>query len=202
MKSKKYKHNLKKSHIKLIEQLNKKYSNKIPLNELFNDTSNVINSDSWFSISKSDKFNKDNLLSFNKNINKDKLIKCKKVILLPSNEQKLILLKMLEAYRIMYNRTINTIRKRWFNNERTNINFQYLRTYILKSEKDDIIKQFNVPSHMLDGAIKLACASYKSAFTNFKHGNIKYFQINYLKNSKKSHIFDIEKCSFNKNTFY
>jgi len=202
MKSKKYKHNLKKSHIKLIEQLNKKYSNKIPLNELFNDTPNVINSDSWFSISKSDNFNKDNLLSFNNNINKDKLIKCKKVILLPSNEQKLILLKMLEAYRIMYNRTINTIRKRWFNNERTNINFQYLRTYILKSEKDDLIKQFNVPSHMLDGAIKLACASYKSAFTNFKQGNIKNFQINYLKNSKKSHIFDIEKCSFNKNTFY
>ena len=192
MKSKKYKHNLKKSHIKLIEQLNKKYSNKIPLNELFNDTPNVINSDSWFSISKSDNFNKDNLLSFNNNINKDKLIKCKKVILLPSNEQKLILLKMLEAYRIMYNRTINTIRKRWFNNERTNINFQYLRTYILKSEKDDLIKQFNVPSHMLDGAIKLACASYKSAFTNFKQGNIKKFQINYLKNSKNL-IFLISK---------
>ena len=64
------------------------------------------------------------------------------------------------------------------------------------------MKQYNAPSHMLDGAIKLACASYKSAFSNFKNGHIRHFNIRYLKKNKKSHIFDIEKVYFNETSFY
>ena len=102
----------------------------------------------------------------------------------------------------MYNKTIHIMRQRWFNKEPTSTNFKYLRTYCLKEEKNSIMKQYNAPSHMLDGAIKLACASYKSAFSNFKNGHIRHFNIRYLKKNKKSHIFDIEKMCFNETSFY
>ncbi len=102
----------------------------------------------------------------------------------------------------MYNRTILFMRKRWNNHEKTTTSFKTIRTYFLKEEKDKIRKYYNAPSHMLDGAIKLACASYKSAFTNFRNGNIKHFRIRYLKENKDSHILDIEKTSFNEKTFY
>ena len=44
---------------------------------------------------------------------------------------------------------------------------------------------------MLNGAIKLVCDNYKSAFFNLKKGNIRY-----------SKMIDIEKCYFNGSTIF
>jgi transposase len=62
--------------------------------------------------------------------------------------------------------------------------------------------KFRVYSHTLDGAIKLACASYKSALTNLKNGNIKKFRIRYLRSKKDSQVIDIEKTYIKKNTIF
>lgn len=70
-----------------------------------------------------------------------------------------------------------------------------------KDIKDTLIKESNINSHILDGAIKLACTSYKSASTNCINGNIKCFTIRPIKQSKKSKIFDLEKCYFYKDGF-
>ncbi len=192
----------KSKHVNGLKKLNKLYNDKIPLNELFDDINNSVDSNSWFSIKESNKFRKINSLKFKDDKISTKIIKCKKLIILPTIEQKKILLKFMNAYRLMYNRTIKLMRSNWKNNKKTSTNFKYIRTYLLKNEKNAIRYQYNVPSHMLDGAIKLACASYKSAFSNYKNGNIKHFNIRYLKKLKKSHIFDIEKTAFNKINFY
>ncbi len=52
--------------------------------------------------------------------------------------------------------------------------------------------------HILDGAIKLACTSYKSAISNLRNKNIKHFRIRYLKQTKKSKILDVELQYFSK----
>lgn len=201
-KKEKFKEKFKEKHISGLKKLNKIYNSKIPLNELFNNINNSIDSNSWFSIKERNQFRKENLLQFKNTKTSIKIIKCNKLIILPTDEQKEILLRLMKAYRLMYNRTIRMMRSKWKNNEKTSTNFKYIRTYLLKNEKDTLRRQYKAPSHMLDGAIKLACASYKSAFTNYRNGNIKYFNIRYLKNNKKSHIIDIEKTAFSKNTFY
>ena len=87
----------------------------------------------------------------------------------------------------------------------------FIRTYCLVGAKEDIIKKsgishldYNtkVPSHVLDYAIKLACANYKSAITNYKKGNIKHFRIRYWKYKKDKKILDVEKCYINESTIF
>jgi len=108
-------------------------------------------------------------------------------------EQRKILLESFDAYRLMFNETNRYIKERFFNKEKTILSFKILRTKYLKNFKDELLKKYRVYSHTLDGAIKLACSSYKSCLTNMKNGNIKKFRVRYLKQSKDSHIIDIEK---------
>ena len=49
---------------------------------------------------------------------------------------------------------------------------------------------------MLDAAIKLACANYKSALTNKRLGYIKHFRIRYWRYNKSSTTIEIEKGYF------
>ena len=88
MKKKKKKkiQNFKQKHINGLIKLNKVYNNKIPLNELFNYEQKYINSNSWFNINESNIFRKNNLLKFSKKNKKQKIIKCKKIIILPSDD--------------------------------------------------------------------------------------------------------------------
>lgn len=58
------------------------------------------------------------------------------------------------------------------------------------------MKRFNINSHILDGAIKLACTMYKSALTNYMKGNINSFRIRPIKQTKKTKILDLEQCYF------
>jgi IS605 OrfB family transposase len=90
-------------------------------------------------------------------------------------------------------------------------NFKFMRTYCLFDTKKEIIArsgisslEYNtkVPSHILDGAIKLACANYKSAISNYIKGNIRHFRIRYWKYNKDSKIMDLEQQSFNEETMF
>ena len=184
--------------IQNIQSLIQKYHNKVPLNDISINES--IPSNSWFDIKQSSTFNFHNQLEIKKIYNSDKVIKCKKIILLPNDKQANILLDWLNSVRLMYNQTLIFIKNKYFMKDIPKINFRHLRKE-LKDNKNNLKKLYNTPTHILDSGIKLATISYKSAFTNFRNGNIKYFNIRYIKQSKNTHIMDIEKSFFNKTTF-
>lgn len=183
--------------IEQIQTIIKKYHNKIPLYDI--PINNNIKSDSWFDIKESNHFNFNNDLKFKKIKNNKKIIKCKKIILLPNNKQKKILLDWLNSVRLMYNETLKYIRNRYRLKQKTIINFIKLRQ-ILKNKKKELKKKYNTPTHILDSGIKFASVSYKSALANLKKKNIKHFNIRYIKFKKSSHIMGIEKGFFNKKT--
>ena len=80
--------------------------------------------------------------------------------------------------------------------------FSIIRTYFIKNELKYLAKKYKTPVHTLSYAVKLACASYKSALTNLRNGNIRYFNVRYLKQNKNSYIMDIEKTAFSNNSFF
>ena len=95
-----------------------KFNTKVPLYNLFYDKNLKTNSHFDIKIFKSN-FIDNNKYIFKNDINYDinsneKLIKCKKIILLPSIEQKNLLLDMLEGYRLIYNLTLKFIKTRYF----------------------------------------------------------------------------------------
>jgi hypothetical protein len=88
------------------------------------------------------------------------------------------------------------------------LDFKNIRTYFIKSkinknQKKSIYKGDNktkIRIHILDSAVKLACANYKSAFTNLRNGNIRKFRIRYWKYKKPKHMMDIEPSFISHNT--
>jgi hypothetical protein len=85
-------------------------------------------------------------------------------------------------------------------------NYKYIRTYILKDERDTLIENtitknndISVQTHIMDAAIKKACASYKTCTENYLEGHIKKFRIKYWKENKESQMMEIEKGYINKN---
>lgn len=117
----------------------------------------------------------------------------------------------------MYNETLKYIKTQIFENRYDNnfnmnqlLNYRNLRTNCLKDIRNDIIEKSQLPNynkitkikcHMLDIAIQLACANYKSGLSNFKNGNIKKFRIRYWNLNKALKMLDIEKQYFNKDSF-
>ena len=197
---KRKKKDLKTSKEILVENI-KAHNNIIPFDELNNIEYKKIPTDSWFTIKKS-KINKYiNFEKQNDNLNNDKIIKCKKITILPTDDQQKVLLNWFESYRKCYNEAIYIIKQLIKENNKKALDFKYIRTKKMKFIKETLTKQTNINSHILDGAIKLACTSYKSAISNHKNGHIKHFRIRYIKQSKKSKIIDIEKCYFNSDGF-
>ncbi len=103
-------------------------------------------------------------------------------------------------------------KKRLYRTPRFQINFQDIRTIYMKNKKDEIIansgindplRNTKIQSHILDNAIKDVCAAFKSASTNLRNGNIKYFRIRYIKKTKPRKIIRFEQSAFggNINTF-
>jgi len=84
------------------------------------------------------------------------------------------------------------------NNYEMILDYKVLRTYFLKKEINNISNKYKTPIHSLNKAVALACASFKSALSNLKNGNIKTFKIRKIKSNKKSLLMDIEKTSFTK----
>ena len=88
---KRKKKDLKTSKEILVENI-KAHNNIIPFDELSNIEYKKIPTDSWFIIKKS-KINKYiNFEKQNDNLNNDKIIKCKKITILPTDNQQKILL--------------------------------------------------------------------------------------------------------------
>lgn len=136
-------------------------------------------------------------LNFTNTLHKtSKIIKCKTIILLPTNDQKNILLDMFEGYRIMYNETNRFIKTFFFENNMYLPNWKYIRTNHLMLIKQELAERYHVYSHTLDGAIRLCYAAYKSCFTNLQNGNIKHFRVRYIKKSKDTKILDIPVSCF------
>lgn len=193
----------KKDFGKLKEDLIKsihKYNFIIPFNSFYKLNESIDNSHSWFNI-KTAKLNNNINIKFNGKPSNENTIKCKKIIILPTEEQKYTLLNWFESYRKMYNETLNVIKQLILENNKNMFNFRYIRTNKMTNIKQQLCNRTKINSHILDGAIKLACTSYKSAKTNLKNGNIKYFKIRPIKQAKKSKIMDIEKCYFYKDGF-
>jgi transposase len=179
----------------------KKNSNKVPISNYLNNK-NDINLHCWIKSNKIKNLENTNNLNFKNNINNEKeFIKSRKIILLPNEQQKLILYNWFEGYRLLYNEVINYFNKEYYNKRNPETSYMTVRTKILKEQKEIIRQKYNVPSHTLDYAIKTACAMLKSAITNKRKGYIKHFRLRYIKKSKNTRIIDIEKTAFSKNNF-
>ena len=163
------------------------------------DINKNIKTNSWFDIKESDKYRFVNKLKFKKNEKNNNIIKCNKIILEPDKYQKKQLLNWLKSVRIMYNKTINYIKNQYKTINKCTTSFKTLRM-VLKTKRDKLINIYGTPTHIIDSGIKLASSSYKSAFTNYQRGNIRYFKIRYLKSTKKTNIMKIEQQYLNKTT--
>ena len=101
-----------------------KHTENVPLYNLFLDNNTFINhtdynTNSWYNTkiydTKNNDMNKYEFIESNV-VKPERILKCKKIILLPSDNQKKILLDMLEGYRIIYNYTLKFIKTRQYNN--------------------------------------------------------------------------------------
>ncbi|MCK9607826.1 MAG: zinc ribbon domain-containing protein [Methylomonas sp.] len=136
---------------------------------------------------------------------KDELIRCKQVSLTLNDDQREIMLRWMYAYVQMYNATIDFINTA----QPKTISWIRIRTDNLKTKKEEIrlksqhprfMKNTKIVAHSLDGAIKLACANYKSGLSNIRAKNISHFRIRKWRVSKKHLLIDIESSYFRNNT--
>ena len=92
-----------------------------------------------------------------------------------------------------------SIQKKEYGKLMTKLNWKNVRTNHLKDIRDHIQSNstnnnsLRIRTHILDCAIKNACASYKSCTSNFLNGNIKKFKIRYWRHNKKNRTMEIEK---------
>jgi IS605 OrfB family transposase len=185
---------------------------------------NVIDTHSWFDIKKS---NQTRL--FDLNVTEPDLLETdgyftKKLEIYPTNRQKFILLKWMDAYIKMYNATTNYFKTCRFRKERVVFNITKLKKIMLPQknliadkfyinkdefppiEGEDIVKTKNISldRHLLDYAINDSLKRYESCLTNFRNGNIRHFRLRYLKHTKSNKIIKIEGRAFspNANSFF
>lgn len=142
-------------------------------------------------------------------IKKGKLRQAIKVKMFPNLEQRSILDRWFDAFSHMYNETLKFIKQQYATNGTVSLSYKKLRTNHLKAIRDNIINRSQHPNiardtkvktHMLDAAIKLACANYKSAITNLKRGNIRHFRIRYWRINRSVKVIEIEKQYFTGNS--
>ena len=128
------------------------------------------------------------------------VMRCKKVNMELDSIQQEIMMRWLYAYTHMYNKTIDLLKQR-----AEKPNWKHIRTYCLKSARDNLITGSQLPkfsrntkimAHSMDGAIKLACSNYKTALTNIRNSNIKHFRIRKWRFNRQQMVMDIEKTAF------
>jgi putative transposase len=178
---------------------------KIPINNSFRQ----IETHSWFDIQESTEnklFN--NIKLDTETITHDGYY-TKRIKLILSETQEKILLRWMNCYILMCNETVRYFKKCKFNETKTSYSITQLKK-LLKSEKDQISKLsemaindkvITINKHILDYAINDSLNRYQSCLTNLKNGNISYFRLRYLKQTKKNKILKIEKWLFKKNGF-
>lgn len=157
-------------------------------------------------------YNDSNIYFKNKKLNIEKfkkkqdIRKCIKVDMYPTKLQKQILNRWFKTYILMYNETLKTIKQKVKNDKNFDVVYTTLRTKYLKQFRNSLINDSGIDinidgkhydseiyTHILDTAIKLACANYNSIITNFKRGNIKKYRIRYWRLNKKNKILEIER---------
>lgn len=142
---------------------------------------------------------------------KNDAIKTIKYKLLPTKEQEIVFQKWFSAYIEMYNLIIKKIKNKFKaillldrNSKLIDLNIDLNITKLKKefSENKVILnKKYNINMHILDYAIVDAVAMYKSKISNLKNGHIKKSHLRYLKHTKGTKIFKIEKFLCNDNAF-
>ena len=145
----------------------KKFSNKVPLYNIFS-MKQSLNTHSFYNCSIQQSIITDtNKYVFYVEKSKDcnqEIIKCEKIILKPTIEQKEKLLKMMEGYRLIYNETVKFIKERIYKNKqylkniRKNLQQTYtiINTTIKKMTRDERIKEYLKPDNadiFFDGQI-------------------------------------------------
>ena len=156
---------------------------------------------------------KQQLASFKRRkiVKEPEFICAKKIRLNPDSNQKRILQLWFDAFDKMYNKTVDYLRDVIFHNKKLQldvaydeINFRFLRTN-LKEYNDEIIqsmdKKDRIKVHIMDEAIKLACANYKGCVTKFVKGDIKKFRVRELSKGRRRRILFIEASFFKNSTF-
>lgn len=202
MRKKKYK-----SNHEILNEGIKKFSNyfSLPKNNKFTN----YETNSWFKIKES----KQNNLFKNFNIIPDKYehdgFFTRKIELYPNIDQIKILDIWFNSYIYMFNETTKYFKQQKFNKIKADLSITNLKK-ILQNKKKEIInkseikinnKKIYATSHMLDYAINDALKRYKTCISNKKNGNINYFRLRYLKLTKESKIFVLEKEAFTNNGF-
>lgn len=134
-------------------------------------------------------------------------VKSYKVEVLFNKTQRKIINKWMEAYRRMYNTTLYVLKKRKFKKKSVTYNYKILKSKYLKNVLKKIInssviklgkKKIKPNYDTITSAIKLACANYKSAFTNLHNGIIRHFRIRYWKQNKSQYSIELGKRCFRK----
>ena len=169
-------------------------------------TESNINTNSWFSLQEQiyNINNKHSQVTLNTSIPKEELTKCKKIKIYPTELQRNLIKTWMNAYVSMYNETIKLFRMNTYNHKKQILNWKQVRDEHMLNYKSKLIKNTNIDAHSLNGAIQDACASFKSALTNLKNRNIKYFRLRYIKCTKPNKVLKIEAQSFSKvkSTFF
>jgi IS605 OrfB family transposase len=124
----------------------------------------------------------------------EKILKCTKVEVTFTPNQRNIILAWFSLYKTIYNIAIEIA-----NREKV-YNFIKLRALIKPYYKkyEGKIKDFGIPVHTLDNAIKDVCKAYKTAKTNIKNGNIKYFRLRPKRKCVNKETIVIEASAFSK----
>ena len=170
---------------------------------------NRIETNSWFKIKeKESKIKNKNIKSNIEFKFSKKIHKCKKINLILTKKQRIILLHWMDLHIKMYNETLKFFKQRKLNKLKILTNEKKIRTHHLKEVRNKIINnsqlknckfKTKINTHVLDQSIKDACAAYKSCLSNIKNRNIKYFRLRYLKFTKPLKVITIEKMLLSKN---
>ena len=130
------------------------------------------------------------------------ILRCEKISIKLSRNQRLIIQKWFAIYRWCYNKTIKFIRhKDQFEDGKNIYSFYTLRKLIkssfTKNEKQRI-KKSKIPVHTLDNAIRDVCKAYKTAFTLLKSEKIKFFRLRTKKATSPKETILLESSCFSK----
>lgn len=155
---------------------------------------NLIVSNSWFSIRKKQAFNQKN----NIQTIKSKNIRCETIYLKPTLKQRNILLDWFELSRLAYNKTIQYLKKD------NTIKDRKMRDIIKQDMRNNLyinslIKNSGVYQQTLDNSVKDVYKARKTAFSNLKLNNIKFFRLRYKKKNYHIKNLVLETDALNKN---
>lgn len=187
-----------KQNIELSKFTKKIIKNKNDLPKTIDKAYDYIKTNSWFNIKEYEVKEKCSIIQYSKSVEDKELIKCQKIIMHLTTEQKLIINTWFDAYTKMYNEALNYIYKNYnikkcgmnrneiiteikrINNNKENYdNFYHLRSklydtknkIIEESSINSICRNTKINTHTLDYAIKLLCSNLKSIKSNILKGH-------------------------------